>query len=676
MAEKDIITVEAVEDTAIEEDDDIVEAPVIKVDTSITKTVNGMKVVDMAKFRKELSGNNSVFTYRPLVAALNRYCSNHKGCNTVPTGNFYDCDVQGYEGAEILKKVMGPNLRYSEKYDCMYLYNKTKGCFDSRKKEQTLVHNITENMKIVEYSAFYYIATYVRDLLIKKKNAGAGKEVIEDIEKNALETLKKSKEFASDTMAYQILAHYTGMWSDDDFEDYYDNDYLNFKNVSLNLRTFKTAEHSPELKQLYVMGCNYDPTASCPEFMAMLDRILPNADTRKEFQKAVGLTLVKEAHPAKKALFLLLGPKDSGKTTLMNTLTKVFGTYAKNIDCSVLLQTGAQKTRGPELGQFIQKLLISSSETKANDKLDTENIKKLTGDTTISFRYNNSNVMIDFNAICGIFIDSNDKPYIPPRDRATWDRVFYFPFEKTIIKKDPTLKSRLKKEYSGIFNWVLEGMKMILKEEELFETPEMAASKNDFINEVDVTAQFLEDCVIPTSLETDRIQFRNLYDTYTNWCKDTNHLAIADRKFYEEVKNHFSSKKLSEQYFLKVSYTELGLLYSHKRELTDIQFAKNKAELFNKPALSYANLRTAYFHKTWPWFIANIAPNNFQTEEYVKRDFVNYCEWCSDNGFVGLKYADFSAKLHALYKGWANNKIARAPLDARTFAAIHDDWAS
>ena len=212
--------------------------------------------------------------------------------------------------------------------------------------------------------------------------------------------------------------------------------------------------------------------------------------------------------------------------------------------------------------------------------------------------------------------------------------------------------------------------------EGLTETPEMREYKEAFIKEVDVVAQFLEDCTMPTTFETDKIPFSTLYDSYVNWCKDTNHMPSVASKFHEEVKTRLSFKKSSIMLYQNIKYSELGLLYSHMRELTPIQFAKCKAELFDRPALSYANLRTAYFHKTWPWFIANIAPNNFQTDEYIKRDFLSYCEWCSDNGFVGLKYADFSVKLHALYKGWANNKIARAPLDARTFAAIHDDWAS
>lgn len=79
---------------------------------------------------------------------------------------------------------------------------------------------------------------------------------------------------------------------------------------------------------------------------------------------------------------------------------------------------------------FRETLMITTSETSEsnNNKLDASQVKALTGETTQSIRNNYSTKMDKFKMIGLIFIDSNFRPYISPKDIAAWDRLRLFPY--------------------------------------------------------------------------------------------------------------------------------------------------------------------------------------------------------------------------------------------------------
>lgn len=91
----------------------------------------------------------------------------------------------------------------------------------------------------------------------------------------------------------------------------------------------------------------------------------------------------KEQLPAKKVLNLLVGPKDTGKTTVLNTILAVLqeGQYGKEVDNTLLMQSKTDKTRGPEMAAFMDTLMVCSSESNESDKLDTAKVKALPRNT-------------------------------------------------------------------------------------------------------------------------------------------------------------------------------------------------------------------------------------------------------------------------------------------------------
>lgn len=360
---------------------------------------------------------------------------------------------------------------------------------------------------------------------------------------------------------------------------------------------------------------------------------------------------------------LLIGPKDTGKTTVLNILVDVLGEYGASVDNSLLMQTNKDKTRGPEMYDFRETLMITTSEASENDKLDTGRVKALTGETTISVRNNYSTSMDKFKMIGLIFIDSNFKPYIPPRDTAAWGRLRLFPFEQVITQKDPTLKSKLEQEKAGIFNWILEGLDLILEEKEIFETDSMQAYKGEYRKEMDITQQFIEDCLGKSENSTDRIQTTLLFSTYKNWCRDNNFKPTIRNKFYEEISRSFEKKKSGIEYFVGVRLNEMGVLYANMEKKTSQQFAKDKKKLLGGEGvgLTYETLKYAHFNNSKGWFIQNIRSECQFHDKGSMYD--RYNEWCIEHHLMPIKKPDFIAKVSYLFENMAGSTVSADDLE-------------
>ena len=596
-----------------------------------------------------------------LVNYLNTY-SNKAEVSYVPDLFRYDRNING--ATTIVKQILGDKLKYSFQNSAFYIWEGKR--YINYGDDEMLIHPLTEILSLVEHSAFFWFMGEAENYI----NEDA--EVRAAFEKKATDLFTFSKRFVTVKLAQDVLKKLKGMDAVSDIAAYYDTPYINMQNGTLNLITRELLPHDPIYNQSKITACDYIPQANCPEFRAMIKRLIPNDADRKELQKSFGLCLAKEHLPAKKVLMLLCGPKDSGKTTVLNTLVETLGEYGAAVDNSLLMKSTKDKTVGPEMLDFKESLMITASETSENDRLDAGKVKALTGDTTQSIRNNYATKMEKFRMIGLIYIDSNFKPYIDPRDSALWGRIRLFPFICPVTKKDPDLKKKLAEEKAGIFNWLLEGLDMILEEKEIFETPAMVEFKEQYMKEMDVTQQFLTDCCVKSDDKHSRILTSVLYTTYKNWCKDNGFHDSVRGKFYEEVLKFYEKKKSNSEYFIGIRFTDIGNLYSHMQEKSPQQFAKDKRKVLEQELptdLPYDVLRQTYFDRTQKWFVENIDTRDDKATLYNR--YTQYVEWCVEQALIPIKPRDFNYKIDYI----KNNLITHSPT-TELVAKARNVWAS
>jgi hypothetical protein len=123
-----------------------------------------------------------------------------------------------------------------------------------------------------------------------------------------------------------------------------------------------------------------------------------------------------------KEFVVFLGEKDSGKTTFVNFLYDIMGTYAGVIPDSVLMDKDSEPIRKTIFGYRVKRFLIHSEGTNKR-KINTQNLKRITGDSLIPIGENNFKISVK------IVEDSNYAP-VPdiPDDEAFNGRLILIPF--------------------------------------------------------------------------------------------------------------------------------------------------------------------------------------------------------------------------------------------------------
>ena len=335
----------------------------------------------------------------------------------------------------------------------------------------------------------------------------------------------------------------------------------------------------------------------------------------------------------------------------------MLGDYGTNVDNSLLMRSYSNKNNvGPELLALRDTVFISTSEVSQDARLDSAKVKAMTGNTPLSTRNLYDRQMIIFSVIGLIFIDTNHKPAIP-NDEALWGRLKIFPFKQVITQKDKQLQKKLEAEKAGIFNRLLEGLRMAVEDDEIIECPAMVEAKEEYKTEMTVIEQFISDCMVMSESDTDKVITTKVYDTYLNWSKDNNfNYPMIRNKFYTEIASYIEKKKSGSEYFIRVRFSELGLLYSHMKEKTPQQFAKDKARILDKgdETMSYEMLRKNYYLRSVEWFANNVS--TITTPDRLREQYTVYAEWCIRQHLMPLIPVDFNSKVGFIYENLTEYK--------------------
>jgi phage/plasmid-associated DNA primase len=116
----------------------------------------------------------------------------------------------------------------------------------------------------------------------------------------------------------------------------------------------------------------------------------------------------------------------------------------------------------------------------------------------------------------GSSFHTNRKPVIKGTDYGIWRWIKLIPFTTRIPEEqqDKALEEKLRKEASGILNWLLEGAKRWTVER--LKTSQIITSATDeYRGEMDVIGNF--------------IRARELFKCYQDWCDDNNERACSER---------------------------------------------------------------------------------------------------------------------------------------------------
>jgi putative DNA primase/helicase len=296
---------------------------------------------------------------------------------------------------------------------------------------------------------------------VKKDDDGVPDPASLALKKNAMQCAKRSLNYgplrgcAAIAMANPKLAT-----AQPDWDNFYTNGGLNIlgvKNgvIDLDKQEFRKGRRSDMVSK--VANVVYDPNAKCPVFDKFFLEILPDPELRHYVQMLFGYALTTKVDA--QAIHIFTGNGENGKSKLVELMQNIMGDYGQTTASSLFEEdrNGAMTNdvaalQGCRFGSF--------SETQDMAKWNEAKLKRLTGDEFLNARFLHHE-FFTFRNTCKLIGAINTLPPIKDRTAAFWRRPHVVPF--TVSFKgvaDDTLPGKMWEERAGVFNWMLEGLRM------------------------------------------------------------------------------------------------------------------------------------------------------------------------------------------------------------------------
>lgn len=282
----------------------------------------------------------------------------------------------------------------------------------------------------------------------------------------------------------------------------------------VNLSNGNVQAPDPNVLVSKIASTGFNPSAKCPTFLAFLNDIFEEDQSLIEFvQKAVGYSLT--GSTSEQCLFIMIGDGANGKSTFVNVINNLLGTYGTTAAAHTLVATGGTSV-GDDLVDLIGARLITVSETEEGQSLAEAKIKQMTGGDTLKGRplYGN---WISFSIIGKLWLATNSLPQINNTDHGIWRRIKAIPFQRTFKaeEQDKALGEKLMAELSGILNWAIEGC--LKWQQEGLTPPEIVERQTaEYKCSMDSISQFISDeCVVGSEHSMSSSRF---YERYRDWC--------------------------------------------------------------------------------------------------------------------------------------------------------------
>jgi putative DNA primase/helicase len=231
-------------------------------------------------------------------------------------------------------------------------------------------------------------------------------------------------------------------------------------------------------------------------------------------------------------IFVLYGTGANGKSVFLNTISGVLGSYAATTPVETI--TARAHERHPEeLARLRGVRLVSTAESESGHAFNESRIKLLTGGEKIVARFMREN-SFEFVPQFKLWLATNNKPQLRNVDPAITRRLHLVPFLQTVAKEDRILdlESRLKSEWPGILQWVLDGF-ALWRSSGLRPPAAVVSATEEYVASEDLLAMWIEEelDLIPTA-ET---RSSELFASWKKWAEARGEYVGTNRRLAERL---------------------------------------------------------------------------------------------------------------------------------------------
>ncbi len=274
------------------------------------------------------------------------------------------------------------------------------------------------------------------------------------------------------------------------------------------------------------------PDGECPLWHRFLARITDGDFELEEFlQRMAGYALTGSTQ--EHALFFLYGTGANGKTVFVGTLAGILGNYHTTAPMEVFIASNSDR-HPTELAGLRGARLVTAIETEEGRRWAESKIKALTGGDKIAARFMRQD-FFEFTPQFKLLIAGKHKPSLRNVDEAIRRRMFLIPFTVTIPKneQDKTLAEKLKKEWPGILQWMIEGC--LMWQGEGLRPPEAVRQATaEYLEEEDAFTLWFDECCKRASLGYETTA--DLFASWKIWADRAGEFPGSQRRFAQNMR--------------------------------------------------------------------------------------------------------------------------------------------
>jgi putative DNA primase/helicase len=306
--------------------------------------------------------------------------------------------------------------------------------------------------------------------------------------------------------------------------------------INLINGTFEISAENQEIRPFcaadfltHQLQFKYDQEATATQFQAYLDRVLPE----KELQDIVAefFAYVFTRHLKLEKALLLYGTGANGKSVLFDVMNALLGREnTANYSLSDLMEEHNR-------AQIAHKLLNYGSEINASITRDIFKIL-VSGEAIMArMKYGNPFLMERYAKLC---FNCNELPKDVEQSEAYFRRFVIIPFRVTLPESewDVELAQKIvRDELAGVFNWVLAGLKRLLKQKKFTESKIVKEMIAEYKRESDSVACWLRDENWgPDRQNPDHTTpLKKLHLSYQSYCREAGHKPLGRNNFKKRL---------------------------------------------------------------------------------------------------------------------------------------------
>lgn len=308
---------------------------------------------------------------------------------------------------------------------------------------------------------------------------------------------------------------------------------LNVKNgiLLVTREERKLVAHNHEFYFTRALNVEYDPLAVAPRYLETFKRLLPDVADQRQKQFSYGNMLWPDARY--EAVQIDLGEAGTGKSTLAEPIMALLGTGDEGLLTSLSLGQICD-SNCYALAKLRYALVNLGTELQSLAIEESENFKKIISGEPFEARpiYCPPFTLTTFPKLWFL---ANSIPRFKNGTSAELRRAFFTVFTEKPSPPDKALKAYLRdNERAGIFNFMLDGLQMLMREEAIPQGGAASQAIRDrFRVSNDTIKSFLEDCCVVGAGKT--ISKANLGDAYTDYCEDMGLHFKGDQHFFQKL---------------------------------------------------------------------------------------------------------------------------------------------